>query len=157
MIDPDATRPPASALTMTRRALLLRCPRCGGRGVWRTFFHMRSQCPTCVIVLDRGESEDYWLGAYMFNLVAAELVAVGISVVVIVASWPDVPWNLVWVLSIVLAAAMPVAFFPFARSLWLAWDLYFRPREPRDFESTGRASPRAPVQDSARTREEEST
>lgn len=133
MIDPDAAKPPASALTMTGRALLLRCPRCGGRGIWRTFFRMHARCPVCAIALDRGESDDYWLGAYMFNLVAAELVAVGISVVVIVAAWPDVPWNLVWALSIALAAAMPVLFFPFARNLWLAWDLYFRPRAPSDF------------------------
>lgn len=68
----------------------------------------------------------------MFNLVAAELVAMGISVTVIIATYPDVPWNEVWILSIALAALMPVLFFPFARTLWLAWDLYFRPREPSD-------------------------
>ena len=123
---------------MTLRALLLRCPRCGGRGIWRTYFHLQHTCPTCELVLDRGESEDYWLGAYMFNLVAAELVAMGISVTVIIATYPDVPWNEVWILSIALAALMPVLFFPFARTLWLAWDLYFRPREPSD---SPRASP----------------
>jgi uncharacterized protein (DUF983 family) len=117
---------------MTLRALLLRCPRCGARGIWRTYFKMKPDCPTCGLSLDRGESEDYWLGAYMFNLVAAEIVAVGIAVVIIVASWPDVPWNGVWILSIVLAALMPVVFFPFARTLWLAWDLYFRPTGPLD-------------------------
>ena len=117
---------------MTLRALLLRCPRCGGRGIWRTYFRMRETCPTCELVLDRGESQDYWLGAYMFNLVTAELVAMGISVGIIIIAWPDVPWNVVWILSIVLAAAMPVLFFPFARNIWLAWDLYFRPREPSD-------------------------
>lgn len=117
---------------MTLRALLLRCPRCGGRGIWRTYFRMKETCPTCGLVLDRGESQDYWLGAYMFNLVTAELVAMGIAVGLIILSWPAVPWTLVWILSIVLAAAMPVLFFPFARDIWLAWDLYFRPREPAD-------------------------
>lgn len=122
---------------MTMRALLLRCPRCGGRGIWRSYFRMRRTCPTCTLVLDRGESEDYWLGAYMFNLVAAELVAIAISVSVIVVNWPDVPWNAVWFGSIALAALMPVLFFPFARNLWLAWDLYFRPREPSDSRRMG--------------------
>lgn len=98
---------------------------------------MRRTCPTCTLVLDRGESEDYWLGAYMFNLVAAELVAIAISVSVIVVNWPDVPWNAVWFGSIALAALMPVLFFPFARNLWLAWDLYFRPREPSDSRRMG--------------------
>jgi uncharacterized protein (DUF983 family) len=132
VIDPGTSAPPASGGRMTMRALLLRCPRCGGRGIWRSYFRMRPTCPTCGLVLDRGESEDYWLGAYMFNLVAAELVAIAISVSVIVVSWPDVPWNAVWFGSIALAALMPVLFFPFARNLWLAWDLYFRPREPSD-------------------------
>ena len=115
---------------MIGRALLLRCPRCGGRGLRRSWFKFAHACPTCGLALERGESEDYWLGAYMFNLVAAELVSVGIAVLVIVSVWPAVPWNLVWALAVVLAIAMPVIFFPFARDLWLAFDLMFRPTDP---------------------------
>jgi hypothetical protein len=37
---------------------------------------MHTSSPACELVLDRDESEDYWLGAYMFNLVAAELAGV---------------------------------------------------------------------------------
>lgn len=117
---------------MIGRALLLRCPRCGRRGIWRSWFKIKHACPTCGLVLERGESEDYWLGAYMFNLVAAELVSVATAMVVIIALWPHVPWNFVWGLSVVLAIAMPVLFFPFARDLWLAFDLMFRPREAGD-------------------------
>ena len=76
----------------------------------------------------------------MFNLVAAELVSVAAAVVVIVALWPNVPWNLVWALSVVLAIAMPVLFFPFARDLWLAFDLMFRPSDS-GHESQHRAPP----------------
>ncbi|HKV49648.1 MAG TPA: DUF983 domain-containing protein [Gemmatimonadaceae bacterium] len=100
---------------------------------------MEHACPTCGLVLERGESEDYWLGAYMFNLVAAELVSVATAVVVIVALWPHVPWNFVWALSVVLAIAMPVFFFPFARDLWLAFDLVFRP--PNAGEATHHEAP----------------
>jgi len=112
---------------MVGRAFLLRCPRCGGRGIWRSWFKLRHACPSCGLAFDRGESDDYWLGAYMFNLVAAELVSVATAVIVIVAFWPNVPWNFVWALAVVLALAMPVLFFPFARDLWLAFDLMFRP------------------------------
>jgi uncharacterized protein (DUF983 family) len=117
---------------MIGRALLLRCPRCGGRGIRRSWFKLQHACPTCGLVFERGESEDYWLGAYMFNLVAAELVSVATAVAVIVVLWPDVPWNLVWALSVVLAIVMPILFFPFARDLWLAFDLMFRPPESGD-------------------------
>lgn len=117
---------------MIGRALLLRCPRCGGRGIWRSWFKIKHDCPTCGLVLERGESEDYWLGAYMFNLVAAELVSVATAVAVIIALWPKVPWNFVWALSVVLAIVMPVLFLPFARDLWLAFDLMFRPPDAAD-------------------------
>jgi uncharacterized protein (DUF983 family) len=127
---------------MIGRALVLRCPRCGGRGIRRSWFKFKHACPTCELAFERGESEDYWLGAYMFNLVVAELVSVGIAVVVIVAVWPDVPWNLVWALSVVLAIAMPILFFPFSRDLWLAFDLMFRPTEP-DHVTEHRTAPRA--------------
>lgn len=115
---------------MIGRALVLRCPRCGGRGIRRSWFKFQHACPTCDLVLERGESEDYWLGAYMFNLVAAEFVSVGIAVVIIVALWPVVPWNFVWALAVVLAIAMPILFYPFSRDLWLAFDLMFRPTDP---------------------------
>jgi uncharacterized protein (DUF983 family) len=127
--------PRASVVRMTLRASLLRCPRCGGRGILHTWFKMKPTCPTCGLVLERGESSDYWLGAYMFNLVAAEMVAVVISAIVIIASWPSVAWNVVWVFSMVLAVLMPVLFFPFARDIWLAWDLAFRPREAGDVQN----------------------
>jgi len=36
------------------------------------------------------------------------------------------------VLAAVLCVLLPIAFFPFSRTLWLAWDLSFRPFEPGD-------------------------
>ena len=117
---------------MLLRAMTLRCPRCGGRGIWRSWFRMKHACPTCGLVLERGESEDYWLGAYMFNLVAAEIISMAIAVLLIVVSWPDVAWNVVWVISIALALIMPILFMPFARDLWLAFDLIFRHHEEGD-------------------------
>ena len=121
---------PPSPPKMIVRAVHLRCPRCGGSGIWRSWFKTKHACPTCDLVFERGESEDYWLGAYMFNLVAAELVSVGIAVIVIIVLWPNVPWNLLWGLSVILAILMPVLFLPFARNLWLAFDPMFRPPHP---------------------------
>lgn len=131
-IDPAQGRPRTPAARMVFRALLLRCPRCGGGGIWRSWFKMRHACPNCGLVLERGESEDYWLGAYMFNLVAAEIISVAVAVLLIVASWPDVAWNFVWGISIILALLMPMLFLPFARDIWLAFDLIFRHHEEGD-------------------------
>ncbi len=114
------------------RALLLRCPRCGGRGVFRSWFHMRPACPTCALALERGEGEDYWYGGFMFNIIAAELLSMGTVVILIVVTFPGVPWTVLEVVGPLLAVLAPVLTFPFTRCIWLAWDLSFRPTEPGD-------------------------
>lgn len=63
----------------------------------------------------------------MFNLVAAEgLFAVGL-LVFLIATWPDVPWGLLQFGAPMLMVLFPIAFFPFSKTIWLAFDLTFRP------------------------------
>src|SRR3712207_6921761 len=61
---------------MALRALTLRCPRCGGRGILRNWFNLKHHCPSCDLVFNRGESGDYWLGGYNVNFIVAETTAV---------------------------------------------------------------------------------
>lgn len=91
---------------------------------------MHERCPTCGLTLARGEAGDYWLGAYAINLVVAESLAAFIAFGVLWATWPE--YMAAQVTGMVLAVALPVAFYPFSRTLWLAWDLSFRPREEGD-------------------------
>lgn len=121
-----------SVARMFARAFALRCPRCGGSGILRTWFAMRERCPTCNLALERGERSDFWIGAYVFNLVFGELLAIGIPIIWMIASSPNQPWAKIETLAVVLCVAMPFLFFPFSRTLWLAWDLSFRPSEPGD-------------------------
>ena len=114
------------------RAFLLRCPRCGGGGILRTWFKMTDRCPTCGLALERGESSEFWIGAYVFNLVAGEVLAIGIPIVWMIASAPRQPWTAIQIAAALLAVVLPIVFFPFSRTLWLAWDLSFRPAEPGD-------------------------
>ena len=80
--------------------------------------------------MGRGEDSDYWLGAYAINLVVAESLAAVIALVVLWMTWPkSLPAQIT---GTVLAIALPILFFPFSRTLWLAWDLSFRPREEGD-------------------------
>ena len=119
-------------LHVTLRALTLRCPRCGGRGILRSWFRLAVECPRCGLALERGESEDHWFGAVAVNLVIAELLGICIVVAWIVATWPDVPWTPVQYGGPMIMIALPVLFYPFSRALWLAWDVYFRPGTPGD-------------------------
>jgi uncharacterized protein (DUF983 family) len=110
------------------RALALHCPRCGGGGIFRHWFALRAACPRCGLALDRGEA-DHWVGAYAFNLIASEIIGIGAAVLWIASQWPDVPWDAVQIGVPAIMVAAPIAFFPWSRTLWLAWDLRFRPAE----------------------------
>jgi hypothetical protein len=53
-----------------------------------------------------------------------------IAIAVLWLTWPEsTPAT---VTGTVLAIAFPILLFPFSRTLWLAWDLAFRPREEGD-------------------------
>ena len=125
----------APVTRMSRRllwALLLRCPDCGGRPLFRDWAVMTQRCPVCALKLDRGE-EDYFLGGYVINFVGAELVIVALAVAVAIATWPDVPWTEVgWGLA-VLMLVFPFITYPFSKTLFLAIDLIFRPPSEEDF------------------------
>jgi uncharacterized protein (DUF983 family) len=112
------------------RALRLRCPRCGSRGILASWTKLKPRCPSCDLALDRGESDDYWLGAYAINWVAGEGIALLVALLVLLMTWPESTAAL-WT-GIILAFAVPVALFPFSRTLWLAIDLAVRPNEPGD-------------------------
>jgi hypothetical protein len=101
---------------------------------------MARTCPRCHLILDRSEA-DYFLGGYVINFVTAELLIVAGGLAVVLLTWPDVPWEaLKWGLILLMLPA-PVAFYPFAKTLWLATDLLFRPPTLRDFEGHGENTP----------------
>lgn len=117
---------PGRILRLALRALGRRCPNCGHGGVFLSYFRLRSACLECGLRLDRGEP-GYQVGAYMFNLIAAELVFAAILVAVLVSTWPDPPWAALTWGGAALMVLLPVAFYPFAKTLFLAFDLVFRP------------------------------
>lgn len=120
------------AAVLTGRALRLRCPHCGRGKAFHSWLQMRRRCPACGLLLERGE-EDYFIGAYVLNLVIAELIAVAGMLVLILATWPKVPWSAItWVL-MVLTIPCVILTYPLSRTLWLAADLLFRAPEASDF------------------------
>jgi hypothetical protein len=81
--------------------------------------------------LERGES-GYQVGSYMFNIIAAELLFAILFVLVLVVTWPDPPWNLLQYGGIALMVLAPFLFYPFSKTLFLAFDLLFRPPTPEE-------------------------
>ena len=118
--------PLPSALTMVARALTRRCPHCGARGLFDGWFRAHDRCPGCGVRLLRGD-ESWATGTYLFNLVVAELLLMALLAVVLVATWPDPPWVALQWSTLALMVVAPIAFYPFARLLFLAFDMMFRP------------------------------
>ena len=107
-------------------ALRRRCPACGGGDIFLTYFTLREQCPSCHLHLTRRE-QGYQVGAYMLNLAISELIGVAILGSVVVATWPNPPWDILLYGGVGIMIAAPIAFYPVARTLFLALDLAFRP------------------------------
>ncbi len=120
------------AVSLLWRAIRLRCPNCAGGGLWHTWFRMRESCPRCGLHLERGE-QGYIVGAQMFNIIAAELLFAAIFVGVLVTTLPDVPWDVLQYGGPALMIAFPVFFYPFSKTMFLAFDLFFRPPTSQDF------------------------
>jgi uncharacterized protein (DUF983 family) len=117
---------------MFARALRKHCPLCGGGALFSRWFTMKDHCPTCSLRTRRGE-EGYTLGALWFNLFLAELITMTMFVATLVRTWPNPPWDQLQILGPIEAIVMPLLVWPFARTLFLAFDLCFRPPGPTDF------------------------
>jgi len=101
---------------------------------------MRASCRRCHLKLDRGEA-DYFIGSFTVNFVTAELVICAVALAAILLTWPDVPWEgLKWGLMATIIP-VPILFYPFAKTIWLAIDLTFRPATPADLEGHGENLP----------------
>jgi uncharacterized protein (DUF983 family) len=124
--------PEPAPLTVPRllaRGLALRCPLCGGGGLFRWWFTMLERCPRCSFRLERVEG--HWLGAWFLNV----LVSSGaVLVAVVLGSVTTYPGSLAPAVAavVVTAVVVPLAFFPVSKTLWSAIDLAMRPLEPDD-------------------------
>jgi uncharacterized protein (DUF983 family) len=108
------------------RALRLRCPQCGSGGLFRSWLAIQPQCPTCGLRTERGEA-GYVVGAYMFNFMAAELIWAAAVVSIVIVTWPAPPWDLLLYGGGALMIVLPFLCYPFSKTLFLAFDLVFRP------------------------------
>jgi uncharacterized protein (DUF983 family) len=122
--------PPAAGRRLLA-AFRLRCPECGARGLFTNWLQMRARCPGCALKLDRG-TPDHFVGAYLVNLILAELLFAGGFGLWLIAVWPAVPWDRVQIVAVLAMLAAPLLCYPFTRTVWLAADLIFDPVRPTD-------------------------
>jgi len=120
-----------SSTTRLLRAFALHCPECGSGGLFRRWLWLQPRCPRCALKTDRG-NRDHFVGAYLVNLIIAELIfAAGLGIWVL-SVWPDVPWDRLEVVLVAAMVAAPLLLYPFTRTVWLAADLIFDPPRHED-------------------------
>lgn len=55
-----------------------------------------------------------------------------------VLTWPDVPWNLLLVVTIAANLVVPILLYPRAKTIWVALELGWHPLEPGEIEEAAR-------------------
>jgi uncharacterized protein (DUF983 family) len=140
--DPVPLFPEVGTTAVLIRGLRKRCPRCGERDTFVSWFRLRRECPRCQLRFEREEGG--FLGAMTLNY----LVAIG-AWVVMLAIWvaltvPDVPVAPLLLASAVVLIVLPLWFYPRSKTLWAAIEFLVHRADP-DY--------RAPVARDPRSRE----
>ena len=112
-----------STTRMLARGMIKHCPNCGSGHLYRRWFRMVDRCPRCGHRFDR--EEGFWLGAFVINFAVTEAALAVVFALYIVAEAGGghgsiAPWLLA---GAVVAAAVPLAFYPFSKTIWAAIDL----------------------------------
>ncbi len=134
---PDRRRPESDVAArhwarMLGRGVLKRCPRCGGRRIYASWFRMLERCPTCGLKFER--EPGFFVGAYLINF-AISIVALFVLCMVFVAvkaTNPDAGYVGFLVAGLVIAVAAPVFCYPFSRTIWSAIDIAMSPLDPTE-------------------------
>ena len=120
---PDGQRMLARAMRLLVWGLCLRCPRCGARALFRTWFTMHERCFVCQLRFER--EQGYFLGAMYINY--------GVTVVLALIGsfalewWTTVSLAQQLLLWIGFGSLFPMLFLRHSRGLWLAFDHIFDP------------------------------
>ena len=138
--EPALLFPEVSAVRALLRGLRKRCPRCGERYTYVSWFQMRTTCPRCELRF--AKEEGGFLGAMTLNYV----VAIGVWLVVLIAgivlTVPDVPIVPLMALSAVVLIIVPLWFYPRSKMLWAAVEYIVQRGDP-DYRPPVRRDPRA--------------
>ena len=124
----DPAPPDVSPTRMVLRGLVHRCPRCGSRHVFKSFFSMKDRCPRCGLKLIRHEG--FSLGSTTINMVVTFGLFLLIIVVGTIVTYPHIRVVPVTIAGLAVAIIVPIAFYPSAQTIWSGIDLAMRPLDP---------------------------
>jgi uncharacterized protein (DUF983 family) len=120
-------------ISAQKAAALLRgcrkhCAVCNSGGLFTRWFTMAERCPRCDLRFER--IEGHWTGDLGINTIVSFGTLLIALIVGFLLTWPDPPGVELFVVAVAIAGLVPLLFFPFSKTIWLAIDLIIRPLEP---------------------------
>ena len=129
----DAAPPTPRPAVLLRRGLRKHCPVCDQGRLFRRWFRMAAVCPRCGLRFER--IEGHWSGDLGLNTIVSFSALFVVVLATTLLTWPDIDVTLVAVLATLTAVGVPLLFFPFSKTLWLAIDLAMRPLEAEEVDA----------------------
>jgi uncharacterized protein (DUF983 family) len=118
----------AKATTVLLRGLRKRCPRCGARDVWLTWFTAKPLCPVCDLRFEAEEGG--FLGAMVLNYAFATGFWLVVLAITLALTVPFIPVAQLIVASVMILGGLPVWFYPRSKMLWSAVEFLTSRSEP---------------------------
>jgi len=120
--------------TLFGRAALKHCPRCGAGHLFDSWWTMKQCCPRCGLDFEGRPEEGHFLGAITINTgLTAGIILLGIFVYMIVLAGSGGGGPPVWVVAVpsaAVAAILPVLFYPFTKTIWVATEILMNRMDP---------------------------
>lgn len=113
---------------MFLRGCVKHCAVCGKGRLFRHWFSMVPRCPRCDLKFER--IEGHWTGDLGINTIVSFGALMIVLMVGTLAFWPEPPFTAIIIGAVFTAGVVPLLFFPFSKTIWLALDLMMRPLEP---------------------------
>jgi uncharacterized protein (DUF983 family) len=99
------------------RGVLMRCPVCGQKGIFASFFTIEETCPGCGLVFER--EDGYWLGAMIVDMALVIVAFFVVFAIGIGLTWPDVPWTPLLIVTLVVNLIVPIVAYPWSMTTWM--------------------------------------
>jgi uncharacterized protein (DUF983 family) len=120
--------PEVGATKALLRGFRKRCPRCGARDTFVTWFQPRQTCPLCELRF--AKEEGGFLGAMTLNYAVAIGLWLVVLIVAVVMTVPDVPVVPLLIMSAVVLIGVPLWFYPRSKMIWAAVEFLVLRSEP---------------------------
>jgi uncharacterized protein (DUF983 family) len=111
---------PASKGQMLRRGFAKHCARCGSGHLFPKWFDIVDDCPQCGLHFER--EQGYWAGALAINIGFTAAVFAITLITALAFTIPKVPVAPILAVLIPLMIILPIVFYPFSKTIWVAVD-----------------------------------